>query len=225
MLPQILEHRPFVVKPKTQRLVLFMVVMTAMMGIALAALLTLRDYGLRSDFLHEWWTRFIGTYVFVVPTVLLVSPLANWITDFLLGSAATISMPDEATPPPADPIIHDTTSYWGETARQTPGQVMLVNLFTPQPGMADAFVKTQSAEYVRLAGKVDGFVANRLGRAIDCSDRIVNVAIFENIEAYAAWRDSQLFRDHMDIIRPLVQSSAPGMYTVVYDSSGSSVRN
>ena len=115
-----------------------------------------------------------------------------------------------------DPAIEDRTENLGPAAGNVAGAVMLVNLFTPKPGKADEFVATQSAEYRRLAGKVKGFVGNRLGRAVDGSDQLVNVALFDSMESYNAWRASALFAEHMDIIRPLIEQSAPGMYEVIY---------
>ena len=118
----------------------------------------------------------------------------------------------------SDPQIKDRTGNLSDTAMAVTGPVMLVNLFTPLPGKLDDFVRTQSAEYVRLAGKVRGYVGNRLGKAVDGSNQIVNVALFDSIENYNAWRSSDLFAEHMDIIRPLIEQSAPGMYSIAYSA-------
>lgn len=98
------------------------------------------------------------------------------------------------------------------------GPVMLVNLFTPRTGKLDEFVRTQSAEYLRLSGKVKGYLGNRLGKAVDGSNQIVNVAVFDSIENYNAWRASDLFAKHMEIIRPLIEQAAPGMYSIAYSA-------
>lgn len=115
-----------------------------------------------------------------------------------------------------DPAIKDRTANEGDAERTVEGPVMLVNLFTPKPGMTDEFVRVQSAEYVRLRGQVEGHLGNRLGKAVDGSEQLVNVALFDSLENYNKWRASALFADHMDIIRPLIEKAAPGMYTVVY---------
>lgn len=117
-----------------------------------------------------------------------------------------------------DPQIKDRTENRGDIAAAVTGSVMLVNLFTPQPGKLDEFVRTQSAEYVRLSGKVKGYLGNRLGKAVDGSNQIVNVAVFDSMENYNAWRSSDLFAEHMEVIRPLIEQSAPGMYSIAYSA-------
>lgn len=117
-----------------------------------------------------------------------------------------------------DPIIADRTDNAGESAAQIAGQVLLVNLFTPKAGMADDFIEAQTGEYVRLKGQVKGWIGNRLGRTVDGSDQLVNVALFDSMENYNAWRDSKLFADHLEIIRPFVEKSAPGMYELLYSA-------
>lgn len=115
-----------------------------------------------------------------------------------------------------DPAIKDRTANQDGQALSVGGPVMLVNLFTPMPGKAEEFVRVQSAEYVRLRGRVEGYLGNRLGKAVDGSEQLVNVALFDSIESYNKWRASALFADHMDIIRPLIEKAAPGMYAVAY---------
>lgn len=117
-----------------------------------------------------------------------------------------------------DPIIVDRTANDISAAHSVKGAVLLVNLFTPKPGMTDAFIAAQTTEYVRLKGQVEGWIGNRLGRTVDASGQLVNVALFESLESYNAWRNSKLFADHLDIIRPFVEKSAPGMYELIYSA-------
>lgn len=118
----------------------------------------------------------------------------------------------------SDPQIKDRTENHSVIAAAVTGPVMLVNLFTPQEGKLDEFVQTQSAEYVRLSGKVKGYLGNRLGKAVDGSNQIVNVALFDSIENYNAWRSSKLFAEHIEVIRPLIEQSAPAMYSIAYSA-------
>lgn len=117
-----------------------------------------------------------------------------------------------------EPIVTDRTENSNADAMTVAGQVLLVNLFTPKAGMADAFIAAQTGEYVRLKGQIKGWVGNRLGRTVDGSDQLVNVALFDSMENYNAWRDSQLFADHLEVIRPFVEKSAPGMYELLYSA-------
>ena len=59
--------------------------------------------------------------------------------------------------------------------------VVLINVFTPKSGRTDDFIRAQTAEYVRLAGQVEGALGNRLLRALD-GKRVVNVAYFASVE-------------------------------------------
>lgn len=115
-------------------------------------------------------------------------------------------------------MVTDRTSNKSETARNVQGFVMLVNLFTPKLGMQKAFIEAQTGEYIRLKGKVKGWIGNRLGRAVDDSGQLVNVAMFDSMSNYNAWRESALFAEHLDVIRPFVEKSAPGMYELLYSA-------
>jgi heme-degrading monooxygenase HmoA len=118
----------------------------------------------------------------------------------------------------SETMISDRTDNEGVVASNVAGSMLLVNLFTPKAGMSDAFVEAQTAEYIRLKGKVRGWIGNRLGRTVDGSGQLVNVALFDSMDNYNAWRSSKLFADHVDIIRPFVEKSAPGMYELLYSA-------
>ena len=110
-------------------------------------------------------------------------------------------------------MITDQTDNDGAAASTVEGPVMLVNIFTPKPGKEQAFIDAQTGEYRRL--EVDGWVGNRLGRSVD-GGKLVNVAVFETIAKYNAWRASDEFAAHVDVIAPYMESAAPGMYEVLY---------
>lgn len=62
----------------SRRTILMILFMTILMGLTLSAVFTLQDIGPRSDFVPVWLARFAATYVLVLPTVILVSPIAQW---------------------------------------------------------------------------------------------------------------------------------------------------
>lgn len=107
----------------------------------------------------------------------------------------------------ADGVVHDRTDLSGDHT----GPVVLVNVFTPKPGKLDEFVAAQTAEYRRLLGQVAGWRGNRLHRSLD-GKTAVNYAVFESLSAYKAWRDGDLFADHLKVIELLVEKSEPGLY-------------
>jgi heme-degrading monooxygenase HmoA len=116
-----------------------------------------------------------------------------------------------------DTLISDRTDNYGSAAGNISGHVLLINLFTPKDGQENAFIEAQTGEYRRLLGKVEGWIGNRLGRSVD-GKHLVNVAVFDSLANYNAWRESDLFTEHLDIIRPFVEKSSPGMYEILYSA-------
>lgn len=113
----------------------------------------------------------------------------------------------------ADNVVKDQT----DLSIQTKGKVVLVNKFTAKPGQLDKFIEAQMGEYKRLLGKVEGWQGNRLIKALDGKNAI-NIAVFDNMKSYTKWRDSKLFKDHVEIIKPFIEKSEPGMYEILYDA-------
>lgn len=113
---------------------------------------------------------------------------------------------------PTNPV-HDRT----ELPENHAGPVVLVNIFTPKPGQLDAFIAAQTGEYRRLLGKVAGWKGNRLHRSLD-GKTVVNYAVFDSLAAYKAWRESELFADHVAIIAPFIERSEPGIYEPLYEA-------
>lgn len=53
--------------------------MTIMIGLILSAIFTWQAIGFSAGFFTAWMERFIATYIIVLPTVLIVSPMAQWV--------------------------------------------------------------------------------------------------------------------------------------------------
>lgn len=64
-------------------MLLMMLVMTLLMGLVLSAFFTWQAVGFAPDFIPRWLQRFGATYVVVLPTVLIVAPLAQRIAKWL----------------------------------------------------------------------------------------------------------------------------------------------
>jgi hypothetical protein len=110
-------------------------------------------------------------------------------------------------------VVKDQT----DLSIQHKGKVVLINKFTAKPGQLDKFIAAQIAEYKRLLGKVEGYQGNRLIKALDGKNAI-NIAVFDNMTSYTKWRESKLFKDHLEIIKPYVEKSEPGMYEILYNA-------
>lgn len=73
--------------PNRLRTAVFIFFMTFLMGLVLSAIMTFQAQGLEAGFVVAWLNKFAKTYVLVVPTVLVVSPIANRLTDALVQPA------------------------------------------------------------------------------------------------------------------------------------------
>jgi heme-degrading monooxygenase HmoA len=93
--------------------------------------------------------------------------------------------------------------------------VTLINVFTPKPAKQQEFCEVQTREYQRLAGQLKGSLTVNLHRSLD-GERVVNYAQFSSLEDFEAWRSSDLFREHFERIRHLVEHAEPRLYEVVY---------
>jgi hypothetical protein len=81
----------------TRNTIIMILFMTLMMGIILSGVFTWQAMGFAPGFIATWVSRFLSTYVIVLPTVLLVAPVAQRFTASiarLLDSPHTPPAPD-----------------------------------------------------------------------------------------------------------------------------------
>jgi Protein of unknown function (DUF2798) len=60
--------------------IIMMILMTIMMGLVLSGVFTWQAVGFSPGFVEAWLSRFAKTYVIVLPTVLVVLPIARRLT-------------------------------------------------------------------------------------------------------------------------------------------------
>ncbi len=72
--------------PARYRDLVFIFVMTILMGLSISGVMTLWN-GWTGRFVVVWLTAFAKTYVIVVPTVLIVMPIARRITAVLVAES------------------------------------------------------------------------------------------------------------------------------------------
>jgi nitrogen fixation/metabolism regulation signal transduction histidine kinase len=61
----------------TRQNLLMILIMTLLIGLILSGVFTWQAHGLTTGFLSAWLGRFASTYIIVLPTVLIVAPLAQ----------------------------------------------------------------------------------------------------------------------------------------------------
>jgi hypothetical protein len=79
--------------PARLRTLVFVFFMTMFMGLVLSGVMTVQAQGLGAGFVPAWLERFARTYLLVVPTVLVVGPIANRLTDAIVSAPG----PESAT--------------------------------------------------------------------------------------------------------------------------------
>jgi quinol monooxygenase YgiN len=97
---------------------------------------------------------------------------------------------------------------------QTRGPVALINVFTPKPGMMDAFIAAQ-LDGLPALGQIAGSLSSRLYRAADDRNAIL-IGFFEDEDAQRRFAESAAFQAHRQRLLPLLEGASPGFYTLVY---------
>lgn len=70
--------------PHKFRMVVFVFFMTVFIGLALSGLLLFREQGFSDQFITIWMDRFVTMWLTVVPVVVVVIPLVNFVTNKLV---------------------------------------------------------------------------------------------------------------------------------------------
>ena len=74
------------VLPQRYESMTFIFLMTFFMGLVISAYAEIQTNGLSNTFVTMWLTRFITTYIVVLPTVLIVSPITKILASYLTGA-------------------------------------------------------------------------------------------------------------------------------------------
>jgi cytochrome b subunit of formate dehydrogenase len=72
--------------PHQFRMIVFVFFMTVFIGLALSGLLLFREQGFIDGFLSIWMDRFVTMWLTVVPVVVVVIPVVNFMTNKVVES-------------------------------------------------------------------------------------------------------------------------------------------
>ncbi|PTM11118.1 MAG: hypothetical protein DA407_02310 [Bacteroidetes bacterium] len=72
--------------PNKFRMIVFVFFMTIFIGLALSGLLLFREQGFTGDFMSIWMDKFVTMWLTVVPVVIVVIPLVNFVTNKVVAS-------------------------------------------------------------------------------------------------------------------------------------------
>lgn len=72
--------------PHKFRMIVFVFFMTVFIGLTLSGLLLFREQGFVDGFLSIWMDRFVTMWLTVVPVVVVVIPLVNFMTNKVVAN-------------------------------------------------------------------------------------------------------------------------------------------
>jgi quinol monooxygenase YgiN len=92
--------------------------------------------------------------------------------------------------------------------------VTQINFLSIKPEKIDEFFALDQS-YITSGNRPKGLISSRLYRSLD-GKSAVRVSQYESIEAHRETHRSEALRQQIDRLRPLVESSSPGLYEEAY---------
>ena len=99
------------------------------------------------------------------------------------------------------------------------GPIVLINLFTVKPGRMDEFIELQKRNLDRSPGNVPGWRGSRLHRSTDGRTAVM-MSMFDTIADHKRLHESSRIAEHVQKIKPLIESAEPTYYEVVHEVAG-----
>lgn len=90
--------------------------------------------------------------------------------------------------------------------------VTLINRLSIKPGMIDEFIEAQRSFASTIPA---GLVGGRMYRSIDGTSAIL-VSQFDSLIAQQEIFQTEAFKEHLNKLRPMVDSSSPTVYEEAY---------
>jgi quinol monooxygenase YgiN len=97
---------------------------------------------------------------------------------------------------------------------QVQSRLAHINIFTPKPGTMEQFIASQ-IQGLPAFGEIPGSLGSWLYRANNDQHAIL-IALFESEAAHRRFMETPAFQQHRERLRPLLDGTAPGYYTLVY---------
>lgn len=92
--------------------------------------------------------------------------------------------------------------------------VTVINFLSVKPGKMDEFIELQRS-FIAGSTRPNGFLGGRMYRSIDCKSAVL-VSQFESRGVQEAILQSDAFKQHVNTLRPLIESSSPSLYEEAY---------
>jgi quinol monooxygenase YgiN len=92
--------------------------------------------------------------------------------------------------------------------------VTQINVIAIKPGKADEFIEAQK-RYIASIDLPPGLIGVRMYKSADGKSAVL-VAQYESTKALEAVQQRAVLKEHIEKVRPLVESSSPALYEEVY---------
>ena len=102
-----------------------------------------------------------------------------------------------------------------QIATTTHPDVVIINRFTPKPGMADLLIAAH-ASGIGAIGPVAGLLGGRLFRAED-GDHVILVSRFDGVASYERWMRSPEFAAHRARLSAFLDDADPALYEPAWE--------
>lgn len=94
--------------------------------------------------------------------------------------------------------------------------VTQINVISIKPGRADEFIEAQKS-YIGSIDLPPGLIGVRMYKSTDGKSAVL-VAQYESSKALEEVQQRAVLKQHIEKVRPLVESSSPALYEEVYTS-------
>lgn len=92
--------------------------------------------------------------------------------------------------------------------------VTQINVISIKPGKTDEFIEAQKS-YIGSIDLPPGLIGVRMYKSADGNSAVL-VAQYESAKALEEVQQRQVLKQHIEKVRPLVESSIPALYEEVY---------
>jgi heme-degrading monooxygenase HmoA len=91
----------------------------------------------------------------------------------------------------------------------------LINRLVIKPGKMDEYLEAQQSFTAEFRRTCSGLIGSRMYRGVD-GNSVVLVSQFASMSAQEEVRRSDVFKEQLNALKPLVESSSPSLYEEAY---------
>jgi quinol monooxygenase YgiN len=93
--------------------------------------------------------------------------------------------------------------------------VTVINRLAIKPGKMDDFIEAQQKFAAKIRSTSSALVGGRMYRSVDGTSAVL-VSVFASREAQQGILESERFKEHVESLKAMVESSSPSLYEEAY---------